>query len=59
MRWTNLIARRPVVFGSIASLTFILAAWLGFRQEWRFALTVGFAAVIWLVVVGLSRWVAP
>ncbi|HMB35594.1 MAG TPA: hypothetical protein VKV41_16235 [Methylomirabilota bacterium] len=48
-----------MVFGSIASLTFILAAWLGFRQEWGFALTVGFAAVIWLVVVGLSRWVAP
>jgi hypothetical protein len=34
-------------------------AWLGSRQEWRFALTVSFAAVVWLVVVWLLRWVAP
>ena len=47
-----------MVLGSVASLTFILAAWLGFRQEWDFALTVGFATVVWLVVVWLPRWVA-
>ena len=48
-----------MVLGSVASLACILAAWLGFRQEWGFTLTVGFAAVVWLVVVSLSHRVAP
>jgi len=43
----------------VASLAFILAAWLGFRQEWGFAHTVGFVAVVWLVGVWPLRWVAP
>ena len=48
-----------MVLGSVATLACILAAWLGFRQEWGFTLTVGFAAVVWLVVVSLSHRVAP
>jgi len=48
-----------MVLGSVASLTFIPATWLGFWQERGFALTVGFAAIVWLVVVWLPRWVAP
>ena len=59
MRWTNLVARRPLVLGSVASLTFMLAARLGFPQEWGFALSVGSAALIWLVMVWWPRWVAP
>ena len=48
-----------MVLGLVASLTFIQAAWLGFGQEWGFALTVGFATVVWLVVLWRPRWGAP
>jgi hypothetical protein len=48
-----------MVLGSVASRTYILTAWLGFGQEWGFTLTVGFAAVVWLVMVSLSHRVAP
>jgi hypothetical protein len=48
-----------MALGLVACVNFIPAARLGFGPEWGFTLTVGFTAVVWLVVVWLSRWVAP
>jgi hypothetical protein len=45
-----------VAVGAVASLAFILACWLGFRQAWGLPLTLVFGGVIWLLVVWLPRW---
>ena len=46
-----------MVIGSVASLVFVVACWLGLRQEWGFVITVAFASAIWLVIVLSPRWV--
>jgi uncharacterized membrane protein (GlpM family) len=48
-----------LILGSIASLAFVGACWLGFRQEWGFPLTVLFGAAVWLVLAWLPRWLTP
>ena len=35
-----------MVIGGVASLAFVLACWLGFRQEWGFVATTAFASGI-------------
>ena len=39
-----------MVIGSVASLVFVLACWLGFRQAWGFLPTLAFAAALWLSI---------
>jgi len=39
-----------MVIGSVASLVFVLASWLGFRLAWGFLATLGFAAALWLLI---------
>ena len=39
-----------MVIGAVASLVFVLACWLGFRQAWGFLATLGFAAALWLSI---------
>lgn len=46
-----------MVFGSIASLVFILVCWFGLRQAWGFLVTLLIASAIWLALVLLPRWV--
>lgn len=46
-----------MVFGSVASLVFVLACWFGLRREWGFLVTLAFASAIWLLIVLLPRWV--
>ena len=46
-----------MVVGSVASLVFVLACWLGFRQAWGFLATLAFASVIWLLIVLVPRLV--
>jgi hypothetical protein len=46
-----------VVIGCAATLVFVLACWFGLRHEWGFAVTIGFASVIWIALVSLPRWV--
>jgi uncharacterized membrane protein (GlpM family) len=45
-----------MVIGSVASLLFVLACWLGLRQEWGFVVTLAFASTIWLLFVLAPRW---
>jgi hypothetical protein len=47
-----------MVLGFVASLVFVLACWIGFRQAWGFPLTLGAAAALWVAVVTLPRWMA-
>jgi len=47
-----------MVIGSVASLVFVLACWLGFRLAWGFVATLGFASALWLLIAlipGLGR----
>ena len=44
-----------MVVGSVASLVFVLACWLGFRHAWGFPVTLAFATVIWLLIVLVPR----
>jgi hypothetical protein len=46
-----------MVVGSVASLVFVLACWLGFRHAWGFVATLAFATVIWLLIVLVPRLV--
>jgi hypothetical protein len=46
-----------MVIGSVASLLFVLACWLGLRQGWGFLITLAFASAIWLLIVLVPRWV--
>ena len=46
-----------MVVGSVGSLVFVLACWLGFRQEWGLLVTLAFAAAIWLLIVLAPHWV--
>jgi hypothetical protein len=46
-----------MIVGSVASLAFVLACWLGFRQAWGCLTTLAFAAVIWLLIVLVPRLV--
>src|SRR5215510_12420239 len=46
-----------MVLGSVASLIFVLACWVGLRQGCSLVNTVAFAAAVWLVVVLAPRWV--
>ena len=46
-----------MIIGSVASLAFVLACWLGVRQAWGFLATLAFAAVIWLLIVLVPRLV--
>ena len=39
-----------MVIGSVASLVFVLACWLGFRHAWGFVVTLAFASFLWLVI---------
>ena len=48
---------RSMVVGSVASLVFVLASWVGFRQGWGFAVTLAIASAIWLVLAALVSWV--
>ena len=48
---------RSMVIGSVASLVFVLACWLGMRQAWEFWPSVALASVIWLLIVLVPRWV--
>jgi hypothetical protein len=48
-----------MVIGSVASLVFVLACWLGFRREWGILMTLTFASVVWLLIVLVPRWVGP
>jgi hypothetical protein len=45
-----------MVLGSVASLVFVLAGWLGFRYEWGLLLTLAFASAVWLVIVLVPHW---
>ena len=46
-----------MVLGSFASLVFVLACWFGFWRQWGFLSSLGFAAVIWLVIVLIPGWI--
>ena len=48
-----------LIAGTVASLVFVVACWLGFRQGWGFVPTLAFAAVTWLLVLLAPRWVGP
>ena len=49
-----------LVVGSIATLIFVVACWVGFRQAWGFGATLTIAAVVWVAIVlvaqGIGRW---
>jgi uncharacterized membrane protein (GlpM family) len=45
-----------MVIGSVASLVFVLACWLGLRQEWGFLVTLVLASTLWLLIVLVPRW---
>ena len=40
-----------MVLGSIASLVFVVACWIGLRQPWGFLVTLAFASAVWLLLV--------
>ena len=44
-----------MIAGAMASLVFVLACWIGLKQGWGFAATLGVAAAAWLVVALLPR----
>lgn len=46
---------RSMVIGSVASFVFVLACWLGLRQEWGFLVTLVLASTVWLLVVLFPR----
>ena len=46
-----------MVLGSVASLVFVLACWFGFWRQWGFHVSLGFAALVWLVVVLVPGWI--
>jgi len=48
-----------MVVGSVASLVFVLACWLGFRQERGFLATLALASAIWLLIVLVPHWAGP
>jgi len=48
---------RSMVIGSVASLVFVLACWLGLRQGWGFLVTLAFASTIWFLIVLVPRWI--
>jgi hypothetical protein len=46
-----------MVIGSVASLVFVLACWLGFRQAWGFLVTLAFASALWLLIALVPIWI--
>src|SRR6185503_493007 len=46
-----------MVIGSVASLVFVLACWLGFRQAWGFLVTLAFASALWLLIALIPGWI--
>jgi hypothetical protein len=44
-----------MIVGTVGSVVFVLACWLGFRLGWGFPLTLIVAAAVWVVVVLLPR----
>jgi len=46
-----------MVIGSVASLVFVLACWLGFRQAWGFLVTLAFASAFWLLIALIPGWI--
>jgi uncharacterized membrane protein (GlpM family) len=46
-----------MVIGSVASLLFVLACWVGLRQEWGLLVTLALASTIWLLIVLVPRWI--
>ena len=46
-----------MVIGSVASLVFVLACWLGFRQAWGFLVTLVFASAAWLLIALIPGWI--
>lgn len=46
-----------MVIGSAATLIFVVACWIGFRQAWGFLVTLSVASALWLAVVSLPRLV--
>ena len=46
-----------MIIGSVASLAFVLACWLGLRQAWGFLLTLAFASAIWLLIALVPSWI--
>ena len=48
---------RSMVIGAVASLVFVLACWLGLRQEWGFLVTLASASTVWFLIVVIPRWI--
>jgi hypothetical protein len=46
-----------MVIGSVASLLFVLACWLGLRQEWGFLISLALASTVWLLIVLIPPWI--
>jgi hypothetical protein len=46
--------------GLVASFVFVLACWVGFRQQWSFPVVLVFGSTIWLAIVLIpslvGRW---
>jgi uncharacterized membrane protein (GlpM family) len=47
-----------MIVGTVGSVVFVLACWLGFRQGWGFPITLTVAGAVWALVVLLPRAVA-
>lgn len=43
-----------MVVGFAASLVFVLACWIGFRQAWGFPVTLGVASALWVAIVSVA-----
>jgi Protein of unknown function (DUF3147) len=48
---------RSMIIGAVASLVFVLACWLGLRQEWGFLVTLASASTVWFLIVVIPRWI--
>src|SRR6185503_18203513 len=49
-----------MLVGLVASFVFVLACWVGFRQQWSFPVVLVFGSTIWLAIVSIpslvGRW---
>jgi len=48
---------RSMVIGSVASFVFVLACWLGLRQEWGLLVTLALASTVWFLIALIPRWI--
>lgn len=45
-----------MLIGVAGAFVFVLACWVGFRQEWGFLATLAIASAIWLAIASIPRW---